>query len=494
MAAAPPSPRSDMPPPPPPPPVPPTTARRPRRRAREVSSRYLSTPVPSTPRLSTASSSSSRAASPTPSPRARTQRAGTPFANENCPPPPPPPTGTVARRRAVQKLFDETGTGNPRASVSSVASSSSSVSSAAAATPRPLPRSTSGPAASTARRGYPRLPTPARAGSCPSAPAAAAPADDSSCCCSSDTASTVTDFPEAEVLGVVAAAPCESPPLLGPASCRGGRLSSELRASVPESGAFARASNPLCYRSLNSALSISTGTTGKAAAAARPPQPQGMKAGELKKATTIVGGRKVAGKQEDVHQLRLMDNCYLQYRFLNARAEAAAKAKTTAAKKSLYGLAERITSLQESVAEKRAEVERMKREQRLCSVVSGQVPCLDKWSEIEEDHSRCLSGATTALHNASLRLPIIGNVRADCGEIEEVLKSAAQLLQPLHVENFLPKAKKIDDAASNLAQVISRERSLIEECGNLLYQAQSLQMRESSLRSQFMQMKKISTH
>jgi hypothetical protein len=43
----------------------------------------------------------------------------------------------------------------------------------------------------------------------------------------------------------------------------------------------------------------------------------------------LVGGRKVSGKQEDVHQLRLMDNRHLQYRFLNARADVAAKAKTS---------------------------------------------------------------------------------------------------------------------------------------------------------------------
>ncbi|TVU11116.1 hypothetical protein EJB05_44681, partial [Eragrostis curvula] len=480
-----PSPRPDMPPPPPPPPVPPTTARRPRRRAREVSSRYLSTPVPATPRLSTASSASAcstRSRSPTPSPRARTQRAGTPFANENHPPPPPPlHTGTVARRRAVQKLFDETGACNPRSSVSSVSSAVS------AATPRPIPRSTSGPAASTARRGYPRPPTPARAGSCPSA---AGPADDAASCCSSDTASTVTDFSEAEGLGVAPAAPCESPPLLGPASCRGGRLSSELRASVPESGGSGRASNPLCYRSLNSALSISTATGVKVAAAPKPPQPQGAKAAELKRAA-MVGGRKVAGKQEDVHQLRLMDNRHLQYRFLNARAEAAAKAKTAVAEKSLYGLAEGITGMRESVAEKRVEVERLRREQRLNSVVSAQVPFLDQWCEIEGDHSSCLRGATTALQNASLRLPIIGNVRANCREIEEVLNSATQLLEPLSscFENFLPKVGEIDDVSSSLAQVISTEKTLIEECGNLIYQAQNLQMREYSLRSQLMQLK-----
>jgi hypothetical protein len=99
---------------------------------------------------------------------------------------------------------------------------------------------------------------------------------------------------------------------------------------VPESGGSSRASNPLCNRSLNSALSISTATAGKLTAAGRPPQPQGPKAADLKKAA-IVGGRKVAGKQEDVHQLRLMDNSYLQYRFLNARAEAAGRAKAAAA-------------------------------------------------------------------------------------------------------------------------------------------------------------------
>jgi hypothetical protein len=69
---------------------------------------------------------------------------------------------------------------------------------------------------------------------------------------------------------------------------------------------------------------------GKPTPAGRPPQPQGPKATDLKKAATV-GGRKAVGKQEDVHQLRLMDNSYLQYRLLNARAEAAGKAKAAAA-------------------------------------------------------------------------------------------------------------------------------------------------------------------
>uniref|UniRef100_A0A0D9XC27 Protein ENDOSPERM DEFECTIVE 1 n=1 Tax=Leersia perrieri TaxID=77586 RepID=A0A0D9XC27_9ORYZ len=486
-AAFPSSPRTEMPaaadlPPPPLQLQIPGTTRRPRPRTREVSSRYLSsTPgpaVPSSPRLSTASSTRSR--SPTPSPRAHHRpRVATPFANENHPPPPPPPS-TAWRRRAVQKLFDE-GPTNPRASVSAAT--------AAGTTPRHLPRSTSGP--TTARRGYPRMPTPARAASCPTSSAAG---DDAASCCSSDTASTTTftDF-SSEAEGIaIPAAPCESPPLLGPATCRGGRLSSELRSSVPESGGVSgRASNPLCYRSLNSALSGCPAPSGKAVNAARPPQPHGAKAAESKK-VAVIGGRKVPGKQqEDVHQLRMLENTYMQYRLMNARAATTDKAKTSAAVKSLFGLNEKITGLRESVAEKRAEVERIKREQRLCAVVDAQVPYLDQWSDIEGEHSSCLDGVTSALYNASLRLPVIGNVRAKSEEITEALTSTAQLLEPLSlcVSNFLPKVQEVDDVAAKVAQVVAGERALVEECGNLLYQAHNLQMREYSLRSQLMQLK-----
>ncbi|XBI80646.1 hypothetical protein VPH35_089752 [Triticum aestivum] len=459
--------------PPPPPPLH-TAAPRPRRRAREVSSRYLSTPAPalsssasSSPRLST---SSSRASSPTPSPRAHT-RVATPFANENQPPLVPPST----RRRAVQKLFGEIGA-NPRASVSSSA--------AGAPPPRLLTRASSGPAPSTGRRGYPRPPTPARASSCPSA------ADDAASCSSTDTSSTLTDFSEPDGI-LVPAAPCESPPLLGPASCRGGRLSSELRSSVPESGGSTRgAAIPLCHRSLNSALSSCPAPAAKVMAAPRPPQPHGTKLAEMKKAA-VIGGRKVAGKQEDVHQLRLLDNRYVQYRFLNARGAEAARAKAAAAENSLFGLAERIAGLRESVADKRAEAEKIKRDQRLCSIVGGQVPYLDRWSDVEEDYSSCLTGATSALHNASLRLPIIGGVRANYEEISEVLNSAAQLLEPASplVRDLLPKVEEVDGVASKLAQIITSERDLIEECGNLLNQAHHMQMREYSLRSQLLQLR-----
>uniref|UniRef100_A0A0E0QP64 Uncharacterized protein n=1 Tax=Oryza rufipogon TaxID=4529 RepID=A0A0E0QP64_ORYRU len=453
---------ADLPPPPPPLAIPlPETTRRPRRRTREVSSRYLSSttpgPVPSSPRLSTSSSR-------TPSPRAHRPRAATPFANENHPPPPPPPS-TASRRRAVLKLFDDgSGAGGGDAAGPAPVDER-------AGGGRGIHRAERVPAHADARAGRLLPVVVVRGGR---------------------GRRRVLLLLRHGVDGIaLPAAPCESPPLLGPASCRGGRLSSELRSSVPESGGSVRALNPLCYRSLNSALSGCPAPAGKAAVnAARPPQPHGVKAAESKK-VAMIGGRKVPGKQEDVHQLRMLENSYLQYRFMNARAEAVARAKASVAEKSLFGLEERITALRVSVAEKKMEVERMRREQTLRSVVDAQVPHLDQWCDLEGDHSSSLIGLTSALYNSSLRLPVIGNVRANSEEITEVLNSSVQLLEPVSscVKNFLPKVQEVDDVAAKLAQVIASERVAIEECGNLLYQAHNLQMREYSLRSQVMQLK-----
>lgn len=62
----------------------------------------------------------------------------------------------------------------------------------------------------------------------------------------------------------------------------------------------------------------------------KPPQPPARKIVVVKKGV-MMGGNKAASKQEDVHQLRILGNHHVQYRFLNALAEAMAMAKSVAA-------------------------------------------------------------------------------------------------------------------------------------------------------------------
>ncbi|CAL9779322.1 unnamed protein product [Musa acuminata subsp. burmannicoides] len=313
-----------------------------------------------------------------------------------------------------------------------------------------------------------------------------------------------------------------SPPLLPPASCRPrscAEILSSMREADPlptlsarpaavdacsgwqgaaEDPTFRASTTSLCFRSLSSAISCRqqqhvlnlSRSVSRPLFSSRPPQPPCAKPGaEVKK------GRKAVGWQEDAHVLRLLDNHYMQWRFVNARAPRAVEPRRVAAEKSLYGLSVRIAKLQSSVTEKRIRLEQIKRRESLLSIIHHQMLHLDEWTILEDEHSRSVLGATKALQDASLRLPVTGNARVDMRELKEVLDSALLMVDSLTpcVARFLPKAEDIDDAASDLASVISTQRALIEECRNLLSQAHDLQVKECCLRTQLIQAKQSNT-
>ncbi|KAF8398629.1 hypothetical protein HHK36_017560 [Tetracentron sinense] len=122
-----------------------------------------------------------------------------------------------------------------------------------------------------------------------------------------------------------------------------------------------------------------------------------------------------------------------------------------------------------------------------------QMPYLDEWSALEEDYSSSLSGATKALQDASLRLPVVGNVRADILEVGEALNSASNVMGMMsYIGSFLPKAQETGILISELARVVGEERVLIEECGYLLSKTHMLQVDECSLRGHLIQLNRSS--
>ncbi|RZC74308.1 hypothetical protein C5167_049790 [Papaver somniferum] len=206
-------------------------------------------------------------------------------------------------------------------------------------------------------------------------------------------------------------------------------------------------------------------------------------------------GRKILSQQENVHSLKMLHNRYLQWRYANARAAISVNAQTTAAQQSLYGLASQVSKMRDSIKAKRADFENLKRREALSAILEAQIPHLDEWSALKGDYLNSLVGAIKALQDASLRLPIGGNVRADLKELDGALNSASNMMESIssNFESFVPKAEQMDSLVSELAAVASEERALIEECGDLLSHTQNLQVEECSLRGQLMQLKKNSS-
>ncbi|ONM07268.1 QWRF motif-containing protein 6 [Zea mays] len=248
----------------------------------------------------------------------------------------------------------------------------------------------------------------------------------------------------------------------------------ELRTSPPWTRTTegpGRPPNPFCFQALASALPDRQAKTPPPAAVkpAPVPVPARKKVLAKKGAAAAMGGSKDAGKQEDVHRLRILDNCYMQYRFLNAHAEAAAIAKKDVAEKTIYGLSERIANMQKYVAQKKAELECLKRMEKVHFVVDSQ---------------------------------------ANTGEVKLALNSAMEIMKQLSpcvdklsrkiyllglIDYLAMKVGETEDVASELSNVVSDEQVLLQECADLLHQAHDIQAMEDSLKSQVMQLTKNKT-
>ncbi|KAJ8759670.1 hypothetical protein K2173_009757 [Erythroxylum novogranatense] len=194
------------------------------------------------------------------------------------------------------------------------------------------------------------------------------------------------------------------------------------------------------------------------------------------------GGKK-SRKEEDVHNLKMLHNRYLQWRYANAKAEASMQNQRKESERNLYSLAVKLSELSESVKRKRIELGILHRVKTISTIVEAQMPYLDEWSDLEADYSVSLSEATQALLNTSLRLPTSGNVRIDVKEVEETLNCATKMMESIamNTQSFMPKAQETELLASELARVTGGERGLVEECG----------VEECSLRGQLIQLQRI---
>ncbi|XP_051149142.1 AUGMIN subunit 8-like isoform X2 [Andrographis paniculata] len=92
--------------------------------------------------------------------------------------------------------------------------------------------------------------------------------------------------------------------------------------------------------------------------------------------TDIKRGKKAANHIEDVHQLRMLYNRLLQWRYANARTDAASLSRTVKAEKMIHSVWGTIADLRDSVMKKRINLQQLRLKLNLYSVLNNQVPGL----------------------------------------------------------------------------------------------------------------------
>ncbi|CAL1358686.1 unnamed protein product [Linum trigynum] len=202
-------------------------------------------------------------------------------------------------------------------------------------------------------------------------------------------------------------------------------------------------------------------------------------------------GKRSASYIEDAHQLRLLHNRFLQWRFANAQQEAALYVQKVNTERNLYDVWNTTISLWDSVISKRIDLQQQKLELKLNAILSEQMAYLDDWGLLERDHVSSLTGAVDDLEASTLRLPVAGGAKADIESLKLAVCSAVDVMQAMgsSICYLLSKAEAMNRFVTDLAIVAAREKSMLAECEALLESTAAMQIEEGSIRTHLIQMR-----
>ncbi|XP_057967600.1 AUGMIN subunit 8-like isoform X2 [Malania oleifera] len=201
-------------------------------------------------------------------------------------------------------------------------------------------------------------------------------------------------------------------------------------------------------------------------------------------------GKKGANHIEDAHQLRLLYNRFLQWRYANAQADAVIYVQKIIAE-TLYNVWSTLLALWDSVTNKRISLQHLRLMLKLTSVLTEQMAYLDDWALHERDHYNAVSGAIEDLQASTLRLPVTAGARADIETVKVAVCSAVDVMQAMgsSICSLLSRVEGMNHLVPELADLAARGRALLDECEALLASTAAMQVEEYSLRSHLIQLK-----
>ncbi|KAM6558293.1 hypothetical protein CsatA_027532 [Cannabis sativa] len=195
----------------------------------------------------------------------------------------------------------------------------------------------------------------------------------------------------------------------------------------------------------------------------------------------------------DAHMLRLLYNRYLQWRFVNANADATFMVQKLNAEKNLWNAWVTISELRHSVTLKRIKLLLLRQKLKLTSIIKGQITYLEDWALLDRDHSSSLLGATEALKASTLRLPVVGKTVADIQNLKDAVGSAVDVMQAMgsSICSLSLKMEEMNSVVAELVKVTGKERFLLEQCKDFLSTVAAMQVKDCSLRTHIIQLNRV---
>lgn len=193
---------------------------------------------------------------------------------------------------------------------------------------------------------------------------------------------------------------------------------------------------------------------------------------------------------EDIHQLLLLYNRELQWRFVNSQAEVSLATQKIAAENICSNVWNVISELQDSVTLDKINVESLKKEMKLEILLKEQAPYLEDWIALEGEYSTALFGTIEALKASMLRLPVTSGARVDVRSVKNAISSAIDIMQAMgsSVCSLLSRVEDAKHLVCQLSAIAAKEKSMLDECRVLLAATAGMKVEECSLRAHILQL------
>ncbi|KAL9670231.1 hypothetical protein QQ045_007782 [Rhodiola kirilowii] len=111
--------------------------------------------------------------------------------------------------------------------------------------------------------------------------------------------------------------------------------------------------------------------------------------------------------EQEYHDFRMLHNRLVQWRFTNAKAEAALASVKVQAENKLFSVWLQILKVRNMIMEKRIWMQKNQHRTKLLDIVNPQMGLLEEWMRIEKRNFEALSKLTRKLCAISVRLPLV---------------------------------------------------------------------------------------
>ncbi|KAK1405377.1 QWRF motif-containing protein 3 [Heracleum sosnowskyi] len=207
--------------------------------------------------------------------------------------------------------------------------------------------------------------------------------------------------------------------------------------------------------------------------------------------TAVVSGVNTLG--ESVHQLRMLNNRLLQWRYTNARGATVNENLTTQSESKLMYAYDALIKLQSSVQQKRLQLEKEKLEMKLNNILLSQIKTLESWSNLERQHQSAVLMTADSLNSAVCRIPLVEGAVVEPETASFALRYASDLAVSIEsmLSTYSPEVEKNVAVLAELAKVAAQEKSMLEECLELSKFISNLEIEEWSLKCHAVQLKSL---